>query len=175
MVVINGYYSGVGSRKTPAHVCKYMAHIASALEIDGYVLRSGGADGADLAFEAGVMDPANKEIYLPWRDFNGSTSELFKSDKRARAIAKSVIPHWDVLSYAGQCLHTRNVHQVFGKDLETPSDFLVCWTTDGKVSGGTATAIKLAQHNNIPCINLADYPDHLEMERAFDSFLMLIV
>jgi len=41
-------------------------------------------------------------------------------------------------------LHGRNVKQVLGDDLKTPSDFLLCWTKEGKDVGGTRTAIVLA-------------------------------
>ena len=40
-------------------------------------LRSGGADGADLAFEIGA---ANKEIYLPSKDFNNNSSDLIVTE-----------------------------------------------------------------------------------------------
>lgn len=33
---------------------------------EGCILRSGGAEGADTAFENGVRSLYNKEIYLPW-------------------------------------------------------------------------------------------------------------
>lgn len=36
----------------------------------GFLLRSGHARGADLAFESGVTNPRNMEIYLPWQKFN---------------------------------------------------------------------------------------------------------
>jgi predicted Rossmann fold nucleotide-binding protein DprA/Smf involved in DNA uptake len=60
-------YAGIGSRETPPDVQKLIFDIADKLAKKGYVLRSGGADGADLTFEAGC-DNSNglKEIFLPW-------------------------------------------------------------------------------------------------------------
>lgn len=55
-------YTGVGARATPRPVCERMTSLASTLERLGYVLRSGAADGADAAFESGVVDSANAEI-----------------------------------------------------------------------------------------------------------------
>jgi predicted Rossmann fold nucleotide-binding protein DprA/Smf involved in DNA uptake len=55
------YYAGVGSRETPAHVCKQMTELAKRLESFGLTLRSGGAKGADKAFEAGA--PTTSESY----------------------------------------------------------------------------------------------------------------
>ena len=49
---------------------------------------------------------------------------------------------------------TRNVYQVIGKDLESPSKFVVCWTPKGEIVGGTAQAMKLAQKLDIPIFNL---------------------
>ena len=45
--------------KTPKKYCQLIKDIASKLDQD-YILRSGGADGADLAFESTTN---NKEIY----------------------------------------------------------------------------------------------------------------
>jgi hypothetical protein len=41
-----------------------MTALAEELEKEGYVLRSGGAEGADLAFSRGVSNPKNKKIYF---------------------------------------------------------------------------------------------------------------
>ena len=44
------YYTGIGARTTPNDVLKDMTNIASNLEQSGFILRSGGANGADSAF-----------------------------------------------------------------------------------------------------------------------------
>ena len=62
------YYAGIGSRETPKNKCRLMTKIAKILS-GKYTLRSGGADGADSAFEAGAGD--NKQIFLPSNYFNG--------------------------------------------------------------------------------------------------------
>jgi predicted Rossmann fold nucleotide-binding protein DprA/Smf involved in DNA uptake len=43
-------YAGIGSRETPKEVLKSMTNYAKELSATGWVLRSGGADGADTAF-----------------------------------------------------------------------------------------------------------------------------
>lgn len=48
------YYSGVDSRKTPPNILDLMTKVAQKLAGQGWVLPSGGADGADSAFETGV-------------------------------------------------------------------------------------------------------------------------
>ena len=51
-------------------------------------------------------------------------------------------------------MHSRNCHQIFGYDLKSPVDAVICWTPNGNIQGGTATAIKLALKANIPVFNL---------------------
>jgi hypothetical protein len=147
------FYTGIGSRQCPVEICQVMTGIAYILYSKDYILRSGGADGADSAFEEGAGD--RKEIYLPWKKFNGNTSPLFKPTKEAFELAATIHPVWEQLSYGAKCLHARNCHQVLGLDLQTPSEFLICWTLGGGERGGTATAMKLAKQHDIPVINLA--------------------
>ena len=59
------YYAGIGSRETPKEICNKMTEIASLLEKQDFVLRSGGAQGADHAFEIGISDQLMMDIYLP--------------------------------------------------------------------------------------------------------------
>ena len=55
----------------------------------------------------------------------------------------------------------RNLNQVLGKDIDNPdlSNLLVCWTENGEIKGGTATAIRLAMKFNVPVINLGIQED----------------
>jgi len=117
--------------------------VATKLANDGYVLRSGGAIGADKAFEAGCGGKC--QIFYA----NDATTE-------SMAIAAKVHPAWHRCSEYAKKLHGRNVFQVLGKDLKTPSTFLLCWTPGAKLVGGTATAMRLAELNNVPIYNLAD-------------------
>jgi len=47
------YYAGIGSRSTPDNVLGIMEKLGIVLAKKGFILRSGGADGADKAFEKG--------------------------------------------------------------------------------------------------------------------------
>jgi len=132
-----------------------MTKIAGFLESKGLVLRSGGASGADMAFESGVKDPSNREIYLPWKGFNMNYSNLYGVDNAALEMAAKFHPAWDECSTGARELHARNCYQVLGRDLATPSRFIVCWTKGGKITGGTAQAWRIANANNIPVFNLA--------------------
>lgn len=147
------YYAGVGSRETPQDVLKTMWKIARYLADKGYTLRSGGAKGADTAFENGCDSVrGSKEIF--YANNNKGTSMLAEVIPLAEQIASSVHPAWDRCNEYARKLHTRNVAQVLGADLKHPVDFLVCWTKSGKKIGGTSTAISIAEMNNIPVFNL---------------------
>ena len=149
------YYTGIGSRETPREILSLMAKIATKLELDGYILRSGGASGADIAFERGIADSKNKEIYIPWNGFNNNYTGIIGSNQKgALELASKVHPAWHRCSAGAKKLHTRNAFQVLGSDLNIPSKFIICWTKNGQEVGGTAIAIKMAKLNKVPVYNL---------------------
>lgn len=149
-------YAGVGSRETPQNILELMTKIAEHLASHDWLLRSGGADGADLAFESGCENVGGiKEIFIPWHGFNKSISPLFPPSTEAHTLASTIHPVWDKLSQGAKKLHARNCHQILGAELDNPVDLLICWTPKGKDVGGTATAIKLAKKYDIKIINLA--------------------
>lgn len=164
-MVIERYWTGIGSRKTPFEVCLQMMEISRRIEQChkyNYILRSGGADGADMAFERGINNEKNKEIYLPWKRFNMNRSHLYNTPKEAFEIAALHHPAWEGLKQSVQALMARNVLQILGQDMHTPSRFVFCWTEDGcehaktrtRKTGGTGLAISLASAHDIPVYNL---------------------
>ena len=156
-------YAGIGSRETPQHIQDTMRTVAAELGARGWLLRSGHASGADLAFEVGAADHA-KEIYLPWPGFNGGRAgaggaiipALLSSYNQAMVYAQHFHPAWEKCSQGARALHTRNVYQILGQNLDTPVKCVVCWTKDGKSSGGTGQALRLAEYLEIPIFNLHD-------------------
>ena len=148
-------YAGVGARKTPKDMCIAMCGLANYLASQGHHLRSGGADGADIAFERGC-DQANgsKEIFLPYKGFNGNQSPLYGTARDARMLAKQFHPKWAVLGDKGRDFMGRNSYQILGGALLRPADFLVCWTPKGRITGGTGQALRMADHYRIPIFNL---------------------
>jgi len=136
-----------------------MESIATMLASLRKTLRSGAAPGADAAFERGCdLADGKKEIFLPWKGFNGSSSRFFPPPKEAEVLASLHHPNWAACRPAARKLHARNCQQVYGVDLEWPVDFVLFWAPEnnGKVQGGTATAVHLARHTNIPAFNLCD-------------------
>lgn len=159
------YYTGIGSRSTPEDILKIMTKIATyfSRHNDLWTLRSGGAKGADKAFEDGAD---LKDIYYA-KDAQG--------DKDAARIAEEHHPAWNRCSPYAKMLHTRNVYQILGKELDKPSKFVVCWTPDGCTSsigrsiktGGTGTAISIAHSFNVPVYNL-------KLKEHLNEFLLII-
>jgi len=151
------FYTGIGSRETPQSILEFMRDIAIYLRNDGYILRSGGADGADSAFENGAI--CNAHIFLPWKNFNDNPSPLYNITKEAEAMAEKYHPWFRNLKQGARKLHSRNCYQVLGENLDTPSEFLICWTPGGLETGGTSQALRIAKDYNIRIYNLAKEED----------------
>lgn len=155
------YYAGIGSRQTPPDVIKMMRSIGQQLAVAGWVVRSGFADGADKAFCYGAEEAQGEmENYLPWKTFNGAPHNdarfiCLKPCEQAIAIARAHHPAWNNCSDPAKLLHIRNVYQVLGHDLRSPSAMVVCWTPGGSGSGGTGQAIRIARSHGIPVFDLA--------------------
>ena len=145
-VTNNLLYAGIGSRETPRSILDLMTMIAIKLESLGYTLRSGGAIGADSAFESGVK--SLKEIFY---DYN-ATSESIE-------LASHYHPAWHNCRSGARKLHGRNSMIMLGRNLDTPVKFVICWTKDGKDTGGTGLGIRIAEHLRIPIFNLYRYDD----------------
>ncbi|WP_080845651.1 hypothetical protein [Cytobacillus gottheilii] len=170
---MNTYYAGIGSRETPKEILEYFARVAAYLATKGFTLRSGGAEGADKVFEIGC-DKVNgeKEIYLPWKGFEKSTSNLIVWKPKAFEIAEEFHPNWERLSQGARKLQARNTHQVLGNDLETPSKFIICWTKNGKGQGGTGQALRMARHYEIPIFDAGSFASIDEIKISLKEFLL---
>jgi hypothetical protein len=171
------YYAGIGSRETPKDICLYMTAIAKRLAALGYTCNSGGADGADAAFERGAV--INRQIFLPWDGFNkryidtltklhGNDSYLVPSFNTD--LVEKYHPKPSALSDEGWKFMSRNSYQVLGKDLKTPVEFVLCWTRDGKARGGTGQALRIAKDHNIPIFNF--YHGYEEFSRYMTMTLL---
>ena len=127
-----------------------------------WILRSGEADGADTAFRKGAVSVNGAtELYLPWKGFNGSLSSLYNLPKmrEAESIAQKLHPYWERCSQGVRKLLARNVFQMLGRNLDTPSEIAIGWTTG---SGGTAFAFAIAKAYGIPTLNIRTFEHELE-------------
>lgn len=174
---MTNYYAGVGSRETPEAILSLMTDIGYSMARRGWVLRSGGADGADKAFLDGAMagmDPQLLEpwpdIYLPWPNFNGHAEGPWhnKPYEWATPIAEDFHPAWNRLGRGGKLLMTRNVHQIMGPAIDSRwSEFVICWTKNGKIAGGTGQALRIADRYGVPVYNLANEADTQQLLQDF--------
>lgn len=153
-------YAGIGSRKTPTEVIHQMAAIAIQLAESGWLLRSGHADGADMAFETGcTMVDGEMEIFVPWFGFNDAPTNdpQYIRPRATQGLADYAArfhPAWDKCSDSAKLMHMRNVCQVLGEHGDNHAHLVICWTPNGSGSGGTGQAIRIAQHHDIPVYDL---------------------
>ena len=162
-------YAGIGARATPADVLRDMTVMAGWLARTGWTLSTGGADGADNAFAAGA--PAGQRtIWLPWRGYNGHRGpdcRVLSAAAMAACIeiAAPLHPAWERCSPAVRKLHARNAAVLLGGTLDRPVDAVVCFTVEGRVTGGTGMAIRIAEANGIPVLNLGSMTPRAVCER----------
>ena len=162
-------YAGIGARATPADVLRDMTVMAGWLARTGWTLSSGGADGADSSFAAGTtVDQRTR--WLPWRGYNGlrgpdcrvlSAAEL----SACMEIAAPLHLAWERCSPAVRKLHARNAVVLLGETLDRPVDAVVCWSAGGRSEGGTGMAIRIAEANGIPVLNLGAMTPRAVCER----------
>lgn len=141
-----------------------MTKLGAMLEERGFTLRSGNAGGADQAFALGVQK--NADIYLPWKNFNKEFRltkpehnyiELSVHDIEAETSVNEYHPAGEFLGPLGRKFMARNYRQVIGNN-EPNSEFVIAWTPGGKMLGGTAQAMRIAERHKIQIVNLyGDY------------------
>ncbi len=162
------YYAGIGSRKTPPDILSLMEKISIYLSEKKYILRSGGASGSDSAFSKNIDDD-KKQIFLPWKGFNNNWDYKYPVSKKAFEMAEEFHPAWERCSNGAKKLHARNCFQVLGYDLNSPSEFIICWTIGGKLKGGTAQALRISIKHNIKIYNLAIEEDKKYWEEKINE------
>jgi len=142
-------YAGIGNRDTPDEILELMTKIASRLAVHGYTLMSGGAKGADNAFESGT---AFKRVWTV-KDMTSMHGQ-----PGYEAHRKTAIDHhpawWRINSPYVQDLFVRNVYIVRGTQYWPSASFIICYCKDEN-KGGTAHSLKVARDVNIPVYNLA--------------------
>lgn len=149
-------FAGIGSRLTPPHILEQMKSIAELLYRKGYILRSGGADGVDSAFESQYLD--HKEIFYA----GDATPEGIE-------MASQFHPAWNRCNEYARKLHGRNSMIILGENLDSPVDFVVAWTKKGQFVGGTGLGLRIAYKNEIPIYNLCFEDDYKRLIEMIES------
>ncbi len=174
------YWTGVGSSTTPPDVQQTQTKIGECLARAGLILLSGGAVGSDSAFERGVGDKhlifygntRHKTLHGYASIPRGAGRVLIEDGplaQRAEQIVQHVLEpdHWRNITRNPfvRNLIRRNVFQVLGPQLNTPTEFLVCWAKPegDSIHGGTKSAYELARLLGIPTYNLIDGNDRARL------------
>jgi hypothetical protein len=140
------------------HVYNVLSKASYKLCIMGYDISTGDADGSDKAGREG----ASRAIA------DGATGRLFvytakQATPAAMEIAGTYHPYWHgIKKEYVRMLHGRNAFQVLGINLDQRALGLLCWTPDGCEchaersikTGGTGTAISIADAYEVPIANL---------------------
>lgn len=140
-------YGGVGSRDTPTHACEAMERIGVALCKRGWMLRSGGAIGADRAFQRGA-EAVDRTLLEVFNAYDAVGHVWAHQDAAAHQ------PGWEGCNGSARLLLARNSLIVRGHDMQTHILFLVCWTERGQVIGGTGQTMRVCASAGIPIFNL---------------------
>lgn len=178
------YYAGIGSRETPGHILNIMHILGRHFAGLGWTLRSGGALGADTAFENGcTANNGKKEIFLPWRAYNHNLSEIHPSNypftKDEIDFTAKFHPAWDKCGPSARKLHTRNTRILLGMEpihgaQVTPVKFIICWTEGGQIKGGTGQALRIGEAmaeggHDFKIINLGSAKDTHQLEAMING------
>ena len=173
-MIMTNYYAGVGSRETPEHILNIIHHIGAYLATQGWILRSGAAKRADASFEEGALHVEGEtEIYLPWKSYNHHGSDLhpaaYPFSEKEKQFSAKFHPAWKKCSPTVRLLHQRNTRIMLGLEavhgeMVQASKFVICWTPQGLLKGGTAQALRIATAMNIPIINFGSATTAQELE-----------
>jgi predicted Rossmann-fold nucleotide-binding protein len=156
-------YAGIGSRETPNKVLTTMKSLGIYFAMKGITLSTGAAKGADQAFAEGAAVAGGEiKLYLPWGNYEREfvnripCSVIVHKGDNNFDIVEKLHPAGKRLKPSVKKLHARNVSIIEG------CSFVVCWTPDGKATGGTGMGIRIAFEMNIPVYNLYN-PDDVEL------------
>ena len=172
-------YAGIGSRRTPPEILAAMSDIAQTLGDAGIALSTGGADGADTAFETGALRTDGPvTVHAPWPGYNGyrpgrdpdtlidvvhpNAADVTRGRTYAE-LAREHHPYWQRCRPGARALFTRNV-SILDRALDDdggtlPVRAVVAYTPNGlpvgREAGGTGHTLRTAASLGIPCINLS--------------------
>lgn len=158
---VTNFWTGVGSRERPKEIARLIVVIPRTISLYGKTLRTGDASGCDSDFTKGCMSGKGKIQVFSAADCTPA----------AQAISASILGerHWSNCKPSSRLLLGRNSMQVLGKNLDSPTSFVICYTKDGESVGGTKVAIELAKSRKIPVYNLW----HKEVQEFFVNGLCL--
>lgn len=168
-------WTGVGSREVPEEIAEYQRWVGHQMALLGGKLSTGDAIGSDENFLTGYNEGIQErdgsspaEVHYTWRKNKRGLvhcpargfheAERYDTFDRAQEIAHVARGSFNGLFPSGIALHTRNAFQVLGVSLDRPAWLCVLYARPigkrGNVKGGTNTAKRIADMNNIPVVNI---------------------
>jgi hypothetical protein len=177
-------YAGIGSRETPQEVLDKMTEVARYLDGLGFTLNTGKKsdikeEGADKAFSNGT----NKKNLFPPSMANDLTRKIADEiHPDLKGMYDAVYNKWvekvgekKAKQYAQGAidLQARNTYQVFGKNLDTPVDFVLFYAEETnnplRPKGGTGQAVEMARRKGIPTINMSLLNWREELKKVLEN------
>lgn len=153
-------YAGIGSRQITRQETLDIYKIADFLR-DKYILYSGNADGADIAFQKGSC--GNCILWLPWKNFNKNkywepALKIIGDSDLAKESVDKYHPAPENLSSGARMMMARNYHQIMGGRDYPQVSFVICCSNydENGVWGGTGQAVRIAKEKGIPVYNLRE-------------------
>lgn len=150
-------YAGIGSREITEREGHIIRKTAAKLS-KHFVVYSGNADGADIAFQKGSWGKC--VLMLPWPRFNDNKYPISDClDSYVLGTPDAGLdyhPAPERLSSGQAKLMSRNFYQINGYGEYPMVSFVLCCAqpTPGGVAGGTGQAVRIAKDYDIPVINI---------------------
>jgi hypothetical protein len=151
-----------------------MERIAARLAARGWKMVSGGAEGADTAWEVGArLSGGSAQIYTPWPKYGKSREtdlgddgfpllrglahigQVATSDELLEE-AEKFHPKWHSLTPGMRKMMARNVAIILGPSMTEPVDMVLAYTLHGSGKGGTGHGLRVAESRGIPIFDLGD-------------------
>lgn len=172
-------FTVVGSKGTLDEVMEVGFKLSVILLEAGLQGYSGNAPGMDKVLNRAMLKTNcfNGYIFLPWPKFEtrdvpercyDSFTITTPIGEECDKTIQELIPWYGNLSQGSKKLHSRNVKQIKGKDLKHPSELVLHSAkgrTPDKPTGGTRTAVVLAQKLSIPTFNLRFKSERIALQK----------
>lgn len=158
--IIYRAYGVVSNIKAPEPIIEKAKQVAEYLRDKPFMLRTGGGNTEiENVFEKSTD---NKELYLPWKNFNQKDSKIFRYDQHICDIARWQQPGYETVPLWQQSFFNRTVGVVLGKDGKSPVRFIIGWSYDSvehaihrtAKTGFIGVAVSVAALLKIPLFNL---------------------
>ncbi|QBJ02806.1 DprA-like DNA recombination-mediator protein [Pseudomonas phage Psa21] len=176
-----GVVAGVGSRTVPEWALELMIRLGRTYTDLGYQMSSGDAWDSDRAFLYGAAQSKRYQeigakVYLHKDGTNGRwikdnpfyyDASLFDTTVATTARSMAILARGSTwgLNETGLALHTRNVYQIHGINLDELVKAIYFYAEPlgkTKVSGGTNTALQLAVKAGVPIVKNLYYQETVD-------------